>query len=144
MSGVETREPSNEFDEAAVEGAVAPKGQRRGRIWRRLLRNPLAVAGLVWIALLLLCFLIPGVLATHDPVQQDVTLSRLRETPSADHWLGTDAFGRDLYSRIIWGGRLTVKAILIALGFTGAFLAVFQIYSRVFPTITVPAKDQDV
>jgi len=116
VSGLETREPSPEFDEAAVEGAVAPTGQRRERIWRRLLRNPLAVVGLVWIALLLLCFLIPGLLATHDPVQQDVTLSRLRETPSAEHWLGTDAFGRDLYSRVIWGGRLTVKAILIALG----------------------------
>lgn len=116
MSGLETSEPSAEFDEAAVEGAVAPVGHAREPIVRRLLRNPLAVAGLVWIVFLLVCFVAPGLLATHDPVRQDVTLTRLRETPSAEHWLGTDAFGRDLYSRIIWGGRLTVKAILIALG----------------------------
>jgi peptide/nickel transport system permease protein len=116
VSGIEAREPSAEFDEMAVEEAIAPVGHARPGIWHRLVRNPLAVIGLVWIAFLLLCFLVPGLLATHDPVQQDVTLTRLRETPSADHWLGTDAFGRDLYSRIIWGGRLTVKAILIALG----------------------------
>lgn len=114
MSEIEA--PSGELDEAAVEQAVAPHGHGRRRVLARLLRNPLAVAGLAWIALVLLCFLVPGLLATHDPVQQDVSLTRLRETPSADHWLGTDAFGRDLYSRVVWGGRLTAKAILIALG----------------------------
>src|SRR5690606_9847244 len=96
--------------------AAARTRRGRHRIWGRLLRNPLTVFGLVWIALLLVCFLVPGLLANHDPVRQDVTLTRLRELPSGDHWLGTDAFGRDLYSRVVWGGRLAVKAILIALG----------------------------
>lgn len=105
-----------DLDEAVVAEAMPRSGRRRGQVWRRLIRNPLAVFGLVWIALLVLCFIVPGLLATHDPVRQDVTLTRLRETPSAEHWLGTDAYGRDLYSRIVWGGRLTVKAILIALG----------------------------
>lgn len=89
-------------------------------VWRRLLRNPLTVFGLVWIALLLVCFFAPGLLATHDPVRQDVTLTHLRETPNAEYWLGTDAYGRDLYSRVVWGGRLTVQAIVIALGIATA------------------------
>ena len=108
------------LDEVALEAATAPAGRRRSHGWRRLLRNPFAVFGLIWILLLIVCFVAPGLLATHDPVRQDVTLTRLRETPSAEHWLGTDAYGRDLYSRIVWGGRLTVTAILIALGISTA------------------------
>ncbi len=110
MSAFDTTAPSDTVTSAAR----SKRG--RGRIWRRLLRNPLTVFGLVWIALLLVCFVVPGLLANHDPVRQDVSLTRLRELPSADHWLGTDAYGRDLYSRVVWGGRLAVKAILIALG----------------------------
>ena len=55
--------------------------------------------------------------ATHPPTGQ-VLANRL-QPPSAAHWFGTDAFGRDLYSRVVWGGRLTVKAILMALGIAG-------------------------
>ena len=114
MSAFDTTAPSDTVT------AAAGSKRGRGRIWRRLLRNPLTVFGLLWIALLLVCFVAPWLLANHDPVRQDVSLTRLRELPSGEHWLGTDAYGRDLYSRVVWGGRLAIKAILIALGLATA------------------------
>lgn len=108
-------------DQAAVapgtaQPATDPGRASRGRFWRRFRRNPVTLAASLWLLLLLVTVVVPGWLATHDPTQQDVSLIRLLETPSRDHWLGTDAFGRDLYSRVIWGGRLAVTAIAIGLG----------------------------
>jgi len=57
----------------------------------------------------------PELLATHDPFKQDVTLQRLYEGPSGDHWLGTDGFGRDYFSRVIFGAGYAFRAILIAM-----------------------------
>ena len=96
--------------------ADAPSARPSGRFWRTFRRNPTAMLASLWLLLLLVCFAVPGLLSNHDPTQQDVSLIRLLETPSGDHWLGTDAFGRDIYSRVIWGGRLAVIAIAIGLG----------------------------
>jgi peptide/nickel transport system permease protein len=82
----------------------------------RFARNRLALLGAFWLLLLLICFFVPGLVATQDPHQQDVTLIRLLETPSGEHWLGTDGFGRDTFSRVVWGGRMAVGSILIGLG----------------------------
>jgi peptide/nickel transport system permease protein len=57
----------------------------------------------------------PELLATHDPFKQDVTLQRLFELPSRDHWLGTDQFGRDFYSRVIHGAGFAFRSIVIAM-----------------------------
>jgi peptide/nickel transport system permease protein len=61
--------------------------------------------------------LLAPILATHDPLDQDI-LSRL-QPPSAEHWMGTDNYGRDTYSRLIYGARISLViglgAIAIAL-----------------------------
>src|SRR5690606_1643408 len=57
------------------------------------------------------------VLATHDPLRQD--LASVRLTPSAEYWLGTDALGRDIYSRLLYGGQESLigvaQALIVAL-----------------------------
>ena len=78
---------------------------------RRLLRNPLTSAGLVVIvALVLLAALAPW-LAPQDPLAQN--LARALQPPGADHWFGTDEFGRDVFSRLLHGTRITLFIVVL-------------------------------
>ena len=83
---------------------------RRYRLWLQFRRNPLALAGLVIIVLLVLATLLAPVLATADPAAQDLAHRLAR--PSAAHWLGTDELGRDVYSRLLYGGQVTLGMVV--------------------------------
>jgi peptide/nickel transport system permease protein len=77
--------------------------------WRAFARNPLAMIGLgIFVALVLVAAAAP-LLATHSPVTQDLA-ARL-QPPSAAHWFGTDELGRDIYSRIVYGARITLTIV---------------------------------
>ena len=83
---------------------------RRYRLWLLFRRNPMAMAGLIVAALLVLLALAAPLLATHEPGVQDL---RARLQPSsAAHWLGTDELGRDVYSRLLFGGRVTLGMVV--------------------------------
>ncbi len=84
--------------------------------WRRLRRQRLAMAAGAVIALLVLSAVFAPWVAPFDPAAPDY--DSLLDGPGAAHWLGTDAFGRDILSRIIWGGRvsLSVGVLSVALG----------------------------
>ena len=92
----------------------ASRGQaawgRRYRLWLQFRRNPLAMAGLLVVLALIVVALLAPWLATHDPGVQD--LSRRLARPSAAHWLGTDELGRDVYSRLLYGGRITLGMVV--------------------------------
>lgn len=83
---------------------------RRYRLWCDFRANPLAMAGLVIALLLIGMSLAAPLLATHDPSAQDL-VDRLA-VPSGAHWLGTDELGRDVYSRLLYGGRVTLGMVL--------------------------------
>ncbi len=85
--------------------------QRAWRIWLRFATNPLGLVGLAVVVLLLLTALFAPWLATHHPHEQ--TLAMALRPPSADHWLGTDELGRDIWSRIVWGSRISLTIIAI-------------------------------
>ncbi|NNC80563.1 MAG: dipeptide/oligopeptide/nickel ABC transporter permease/ATP-binding protein [Acidimicrobiales bacterium] len=87
----------------------------RRRFWRRMFKNPLGVFSMLWFLILLVAWVWPELLATHDPFKQDLTFTRLYEGPSSDHWLGTDERGRDFYSRVIHGAGFAFRSILIAM-----------------------------
>lgn len=78
----------------------------------RLLRNPLGVTGLAFISLALLLAVAGPFLAPYDPTQFHPR-ARL-QGPSAEFWFGTDQFGRDIFSRILWGARSTIAFGLVA------------------------------
>ena len=79
--------------------------------WRRLRRNRLAVlGGAVLVALALLCA--AGPLFSQPYEAQDLNLGAT--PPSAAHWLGTDVLGRDLFARILYGGRISLTVGLLA------------------------------
>ncbi len=84
-----------------------------GRAYRRWLhfrRNTLAMTGLVTVVLLILAALAAPLLATHDPAVID--LANRLQRPSAQNWLGTDELGRDLYSRVLYGARVTLGMVV--------------------------------
>ena len=87
----------------ALDAPVKGTGRRRrgpfAEVIFRLSRSPLAMFGLAVILLLIFCAIFADVLAPYDFAKQD--LMHMFETPSAEHWLDTDEFGRDILSRLI-------------------------------------------
>jgi peptide/nickel transport system permease protein len=98
---------------AAPDTMPAPPRRRRFR-WLR--KNPTLVLGALLLLLMTALALAAPYLATHDP--QDIDpLTRL-QTASAEHYFGTDALGRDVFSRAVWGSRVS-----LVVGLTVAVLA---------------------
>ncbi|WP_413459869.1 ABC transporter permease [Herbaspirillum huttiense] len=87
----------------------------RWRTLRRFSRNRLAVIGAVIIAVLVLLAITAPVLARYDPIF-DQDYGNLLSGPSAEHWLGTDDLGRDIYTRMLYGSRISLQAALISVG----------------------------
>jgi len=79
--------------------------------WLIFAASPAALVGLVIILLLVLTGLLAPVIAPYDPYVQ--SLPDQLKPPSAAHWFGTDEFGRDILSRIIYGARVTVGIVLL-------------------------------
>ena len=81
------------------------------RMMRFLLRNPMMLAGMTVISVLMIVALFAPWIASHDPLQQDLT--RALQAPGAAHWFGTDEYGRDVFSRLVYGSRITLYIVLL-------------------------------
>ena len=83
---------------------------RRYRGWLQFRTNGLAMVGLVTVVIMVLASLGAPLLALQDPTAQDLA-GRLAP-PSFEHWFGTDELGRDIYSRVLYGGRVTLGMVV--------------------------------
>ncbi len=81
---------------------------------RRLGRNRAAVAGGLVVATFVAVALLAPLLAPHEPLRG--RLSQRLQPPSAAHWLGTDELGRDVFSRVIYGARISLQIQVAAVG----------------------------
>lgn len=80
--------------------------------WRRATRSPgLMIGAVTVLAVILLAILAPWI-APYDPNEQDPVAALMG--PSAEHWFGTDFFGRDVLSRVIWGARISLSVGFLA------------------------------
>jgi len=79
--------------------------------WLRFRAHPLGLVGLAMIVLLILVAIAAPLITSYDPIAQD--LSQRLMPPSAEHWLGTDNFGRDVYTRIVYGARTTLHIVVL-------------------------------
>lgn len=87
--------------------------QRRHRVLRRFLRHRLAVASLIFLTLVLLvAFPLASLVTPADPDRID--LRAIGKPPSSSHPLGTDMTGRDLFSRLVYGGRVSMAVGVVA------------------------------
>jgi len=85
---------------------------------RRFARNRMALAGLLVICALFGLSLLAGLISPEDPDRPNLR-ARLKP-PGAGHILGTDALGRDVLSRLIWGSRVSLKVGLVSVGLATA------------------------
>jgi peptide/nickel transport system permease protein len=89
--------------------------KRRHPVLQFMMQQPLGAAGLVIIILMGMCAAFAQWVAPYDPLTVDY--GAMLAAPSAEHWLGTDSFGRDVLSRVIYGARTA-----LAIGFIASFL----------------------
>lgn len=74
--------------------------------WERLKKNRLAVASIIFLLILTVISILAPVLTPYSYEEQDLILGAI--PPSAKHWLGTDVLGRDLLTRILYGGQISI------------------------------------
>jgi peptide/nickel transport system permease protein len=84
-------------------------GSRTIKAWYR---NGSLMAGIIIVGMLVLVAVLAPILAPYDPIAQHLT--NALESPSAAHWLGTDKFGRDVLSRLIWGAQVDLRVGFLA------------------------------
>ena len=98
---------------SAASGSVG--GWRRSRRLRAFARHRLGLVGLVIVVVFTLVAILAPQIAPHDPTAQRIATARL-VPPSAEFWFGTDELGHDLFSRIVYGARISMRIGLIAEG----------------------------
>jgi peptide/nickel transport system permease protein len=89
--------------------------EHRGGFRRRWYRTPAFVAGLLIVGTIVAMALAAPLLTSHSPTQQDLT--HTLQGPSSEHWLGTDQLGRDVWSRLLYGGRVDLRVAFLAVLF---------------------------
>ncbi|MDB4895923.1 MAG: diguanylate cyclase [Firmicutes bacterium] len=110
---------------------------------RRFARNKLALLGLCFILAVVTLALAAPYLTSHAPNKQDI-MNRL-EPPSHDHRFGTDELGRDVFSRLAWGARISLQVALLAVlggASTGILLGLLSgFYGGIFDMVTMRIMD---
>lgn len=89
--------------------------------WRRLKENRVAMGSIVLIALILLLAILGPIFSPYTYSEQD--FARKNQGPSAAHWFGTDGLGRDLFTRVLHGARIS-----LSIGFVAALVALLGVF----------------
>ena len=120
----------------ALPALPGPSPAGRGRWVRTLWSSPITVISAAFLAVAVLAALFAPVLTPHDPTYLDPAV-RL-QGPSPDHLLGTDDRGRDVFSRVIYGGRVSLTigvSVTVAAAIIGSLLGLLSGY---FPPLDTP------
>ena len=113
----------------AAELEVSKTQSQFRRIMKQLLRNRRAVVGGIVLLIIAFMAILAPYVTTHDPVKQNIR--NQLQPPSREHFFGTDQFGRDIYSRVIYGARLSLRVGFLAISFAlvvGCFLGLVSGY----------------
>src|SRR6185312_7141108 len=104
-----------------------PKLEYYKTLWKRLRKNKAAVVGGFLILFFIVVSIVGPWLTTQDPTAVKV-LNKL-QPPSAEHWFGTDNYGRDIFTRIIHGMSLTLRVGFLSVAMGGIIGVIFGIVS---------------
>jgi ABC-type dipeptide/oligopeptide/nickel transport system permease subunit len=115
-----------EVGETAAEGGISgglPQGGQvaaprplRADVWRRFRKDRMAMAAATFLVFLAIVAIFAPLIAPHDPTS---LVGDSKEPPSMDHYFGTDRIGRDLFSRVVYGARVSLK-----IGFAATIMSV--------------------
>jgi peptide/nickel transport system permease protein len=113
-----------------------------GKFGEAMRRHPTAMAGAVLLALLVVAALAAPWLTSFDP--QAVAPSQRLKAPSAEHWFGTDMLGRDVYSRVVYGARVSLAvgvAVAIVSTLLGLAIGLVTGYVRALDAVVMRVMD---
>ncbi|MEU9949809.1 dipeptide/oligopeptide/nickel ABC transporter permease/ATP-binding protein [Streptomyces sp. NPDC047939] len=135
MTGIEQDAVAATAVETALKGepvepsSATKQPPRRGSAIRELVRRPLAVLSLLWLAMVAVMSVGAGAFAPYTPTSTDLT--DVLAGPTGQHWLGTDQLGRDILSRVMFGGQgvfLGIAEVTLVFVLTGTVLGVLAGY----------------
>ncbi|MHB1652590.1 MAG: ABC transporter permease [Desulfitobacteriaceae bacterium] len=109
---------------------------------RRLLSNRMILVGLIVVFIVTFISLAAPILSPYDPLNMNV-MHRLKP-PSVVHWFGTDQFGRDLLSRVLFGSRVSMEvgfSVVIITAIAGAIIGTFSAYYRTLDNLIMRIMD---
>jgi peptide/nickel transport system permease protein len=118
-------------------------GTPKGEVWKRYRRNRLAMVGLGLIALLVLAAVFAPLITFYSPTAINTDIGR--QPPSRSHWFGTDLTGRDIYTRIVYGARTSLRVGILSatlattIGMVAGALAGY--YGRFIDTLLMRLTD---
>lgn len=136
------------MDRSDIEKNTPPRKKRRSRgatIWRRFRRNRLAVVGLVIIASLVLLAVFADVIGDYQTKAIKMNIKERHVHPNLKHLFGTDEFGRDIFTRVVHGTRISlfvgIISVSIALLFGGTLGAIAGYYGGRVDTVIMRFLD---
>jgi len=133
-------EPGGALTDVADLAAARPL---RADVWRRFKRNRLAMLGLVLLVVLVLTAIFAPLIAPHSITYRDS--GQFRKGPSMDHLFGTDTIGRDVFSRVVFGARVSLKigisATVIALVIGLLLGAIAGFFGGIIETLIMRTTD---
>ena len=100
----------------AATKAAPKKRSQFEEVWRRLKKNKMAMVGLALVIFLILLAVCADFLFDYEEVVIKQNTAIRLQGPSAEHWFGTDEFGRDILARLVHGGRISLVVGVIAVG----------------------------
>jgi peptide/nickel transport system permease protein len=127
---------------APVLADVLPPPKQRGRVMAFVYRNPTIVIGGTLLSLMVLMAIFAPLLFTVDPTA--LAPARRTREPSAQYWFGSDMLGRDVYSRVIYGARISLIvgfAVALFASILGTFVGLVSGFSRMLDSIIMRVMD---
>jgi peptide/nickel transport system permease protein len=117
---------------AVLDQEMPPHISMTADVWRRFARNRLALVGLAMVGLLVVCAVFANHLSSYDPNNLDMSIVGTPQHPSWRHLFGTDGNGRDYFTRMLFGARVSLEvgfsAMLVAVTFGTIYGAVSAFY----------------
>ncbi len=115
--------------EKAISRSSGGQEKLRHLFWKRFRKDLLALLGAMIVILLFIVALFAAFISPYDPGQ--ININRVLQEPTAEHIFGTDALGRDVFSRMVWGSRISLLVGFVAMGIAtliGIFLGALAGY----------------
>jgi peptide/nickel transport system permease protein len=117
---------------AALDQEMPPHVSMLADVWRRFARNKLALVGLAMVGAIVVCAVFANRLSSYDPNNLDMTIVGTPQMPSWHHLFGTDVDGRDYFTRMLFGARVSLEvgfsAMLVAITFGTVYGAISAFY----------------